>query len=72
MMETGDAGRSVAEIDRENRIFGRREPARRETDLSPHYWEQCETKSAKTLPRKAVRSMERVELGESKRESRPR
>src|SRR6266446_1646008 len=63
----GDAGRSVARIDGENSIFGRREPARRETDLSPHYWEQCETESAKTLPRKAVRSMERVEVRKSKR-----
>jgi hypothetical protein len=54
----GDAGRSVARIDGENSIFSRREPARRETGLSPHSWEPCGTKSTKTLPSKAVRSME--------------
>jgi hypothetical protein len=62
----GDAGRSVAEIDRENRIFGRRETARSENDLSPQHWEQCETKSAKTLPRKAVRSMEELKFESQK------
>jgi hypothetical protein len=50
-----------------NSLFSRREPARRETGLSPHYWEQCGTKSANTLPRKAVRPMERVDVRKSKR-----
>jgi hypothetical protein len=40
----------------------------RETGLSPHYWEPCGTKPTKTLPRKAVRSMERVEVRKSKKE----
>ena len=50
-----------------NSIFSRREPARRETGLSPHFWEPCGTKSTKTLPSKAVRSMERFEVRKSKR-----
>lgn len=33
----------------ENGIFSRREPARRETGLSPHYWEPCGTKLAKNV-----------------------
>jgi hypothetical protein len=49
MMAPGTQGEVSPKSIRENRIFGRREPARRETDLSPHYWEQCETKSAKNL-----------------------
>ena len=40
--DAGDAERSVARIDGENSIFSRREPARRETGLSPHYWEPAE------------------------------
>jgi hypothetical protein len=44
-------------------------PPRRETGPSPHYWEHCGPKSAKTLQRKAVRSMERVGVGKSKRKS---
>jgi hypothetical protein len=63
----GDAGRSVAKIDGENSIFSRRGPARRETGISPHYCELCGTKSAETLPRKVVRSMERVDVRKSKR-----
>ena len=45
-------------------------PLRRETGPSPHYWEHCGTKSAKALHRKAVRSIERVGIGKSKRKSR--
>jgi len=56
----GDAGRSVAEIDGENTIFGRRESARRETGHFRNYWEHCGTKSAKALHRKAVRATERL------------
>ena len=37
---------------------------------SPHYLEHCGPKSAKPLQRKAVRSMERVGIGKSKRKSR--
>ena len=45
-------------------------PPRRKTGLSPHYWEHCGTKSAKTLQRKAIRTMEKVEVESQKGNSR--
>jgi hypothetical protein len=68
--DAGAQGGSVARIDGENSIFSRREPARHEIGLSLHYWEHCGPKSAKTLQMKAVRSIERVGIGKSKRKFR--
>jgi hypothetical protein len=62
MTTPGTQGRSVARIDGESGIFSRWEPPRRETGPSPHYWEHCGPKSANTLQRKAVRSMNELEL----------
>ena len=68
MTAPGTQGEVSPESMGKNSIFSRREPAKPETGLSPHYWEHCGTKSAETLPRKAVRSMERVDVRKSKRE----
>jgi hypothetical protein len=38
-----------------------------EASILPYYCEHCGTKSAKTLQRKGVRSMEKVEVRKSKR-----
>ncbi len=67
MTTPGTQGEVSPESNEENSIFSRREPPRREIGLSPHYWNPCGTKSAKTLPRRAVRSMERVKVRKSKR-----
>ena len=53
-------------------VFSRRGPARRETGNFRNYWEHFGTNSAKALQRKAVRAIERVGIGKSKRKSRLR
>jgi hypothetical protein len=52
MTAPGTQGEVSPDIDGENSIFSRREPARRETGLSPHSWEPCGAKSTTTLPEK--------------------
>jgi hypothetical protein len=69
MATPGMQGEVSPESTGKNSLFSRREPARREAGLSPHYWEHYGPKSAKTLHRKAVRAIEQVGIGKSKRKS---
>jgi hypothetical protein len=48
----------------------RRAPARRETCLSPHYWEPGGTKSTKTLPRKPFQLWKELKFESQKGNSR--
>jgi hypothetical protein len=65
--DAGDEGRSVARIDRENASSAVEGPADAKPAISATTWEHCGAKLAKALHRKAVRVIERVGIGKSKR-----
>jgi hypothetical protein len=68
--DAGDAGRSVARIDRETASSAVEGPADTKPATSATTWEHCGTKLARALPRKTVRAIERVGIGKSKMKSR--
>jgi len=68
MTTPGMQGEVFARIDEKSIMFCGRKFARREIGFSSQYWEPCGAKSAKTLQRKAVGSIERVGIEKSKKE----
>jgi hypothetical protein len=70
MTTPGTQGKSAARIDGENSIFGRREPARRETGHFRRRWEDRGAIPAETLAEKGRPAYTGVGIGESKRKFR--